>query len=231
MYKFNMNILVKFPTRSRPDLFFKTLDLYYNLAINKDKLFFLISLDHDDKSMSNAEVTMKLMNYENLQFIVGESSSKIDAVNRDMNLLEFDYDIILLASDDMIPQIKGYDKIISDYMSQYYCDTDGILFFNDGYRKNELNTLCILGKKYYQRFNYIYYPGYKSLFADNEFMDVGYLLNRQTYIDECIIKHEHPDNGFAGMIKDDIHLLNYKFYHSDKDLFESRKLINFDLEI
>lgn len=226
-----MKILVKFPTRGRPDLFFKTLDLYYNLADDKNKLFFLVSIDKDDPSMFNADINLKLLNYDNLQFIMGESSSKIDAVNRDMDLLEFDYDIILLASDDMIPQVQGYDSIIRDKMKNLYPDTDGILFFNDGYKNNELNTLCILGKKYYQRFNYIYYSGYKSLFADNEFMDVGYLLNRQTYIDQCIIKHEHPDNGFEGMSKDQIHLLNIKYYHHDRELFEKRKSINFGLEI
>lgn len=226
-----MNILVKFPTRGRPDLFFKTLDLYYNLADDKDKLFFLISLDEDDKTMCNAEVNLKLLNYDNLQFIIGHSSSKIDAVNRDMDLLEFDYDIILLASDDMIPQLQGYDNIIRDKMLNLYPDTDGILFFNDGYKKDELNTLCILGKKYYQNFNYIYYPGYKSLFADNEFMDVGYLLKKQSYLEQCIIKHEHPDNGFTGMSKDEIHSLNIKYYHHDRELFESRKFNNFGLDV
>lgn len=226
-----MNILVKFPTRGRPDLFFKTLDLYYNLASNKNKLFFLISLDIDDKSMCNAEVNLKLLNYDNLQFIVGNSSSKIDAVNRDMDLLEYDYDIIILASDDMIPQVVGYDDIIRDKMENLYSDTDGILFFNDGYKNDELNTLCILGKKYYQRFNYIYYPGYKSLFADNEFMDVGYLLNKQTYIEQCIIKHEHPDNGFTGMLKDQIHNLNVKYFYHDRDIYQNRKLNNFGLDI
>lgn len=226
-----MKLLIKFPTRNRPELFFKTLDLYYQMAEDKNNLFFLISLDQDDKTMSNADINIKLMEYENLQFIFGDSLSKIDAVNRDMDLLEFDYDILLLASDDMIPQIKGYDNVIREKMTEFYPDTDGILFFNDGYKKDELNTLCILGKKYYKRFDYIYYPDYKSLFADNEFMEVGYLLQKQTYIDQCIIKHEHPDNGFTGMNKDEIHFLNNKYFHHDRELFLSRKLINFDLDI
>jgi len=222
-----MKILVKFPTRGRASLFFKTLDLYYSMAENLNDLFFLISIDTDDHEMNNVNINEKLLTYDNLQFVYGNSKNKIDAVNRDMDLLYFDYDIILLASDDMIPQIKGYDLTIRNKMQDNFPDTDGILFFNDGYRNNELNTLCILGKKYYERFGYIYCPEYNSLFADNEFMQVGYLLNKQIYFDECIIKHEHPDNGFAGMARDNIHVLNHKYYHIDERVFLERKSKNF----
>jgi hypothetical protein len=222
-----MNLLIKFPTRARPDLFFSTLDLYYEKAFFDDKIQFLVSIDSDDLTMNNEYIKSRLKDYKNLIYVCGESKSKIDAVNRDMEKAEA-YDIILLASDDMLPEIEGYDEVIRDNMQKYYPNTDGILFFNDGYRGKVLNTLCILGRKYYERFGYIYYPGYKSLFADNEFMDVGYLLNKQTYIDDVIIKHEHPENGFP-MIRDQIHELNDKNYEFDKQLFISRKKNRFEL--
>jgi hypothetical protein len=201
------------------------------MASDLSNLYFLVSMDIDDPEMANAEINEKLLGYDNLQFVYGHSKSKIHAVNRDMDILHLDYDIILLASDDMIPQVQGYDSIISKTMLENYPDTDGILFFNDGYRKDELNTLCILGRKYYERFGYIYYPGYKSLFADNEFMQVGYLLNKQKYFDECIIKHEHPDNGFAGMKRDNIHFLNNKYYSLDEEVYLERKDKNFLLDL
>ena len=75
--------------------------------------------------------------------------------------------IVLLASDDMIPMEKGFDNIIIDKMKNYYPDTDGVLWFNDGYQGDKLNTLCILGKKYYDRFGYIYNPEYISVLSDN----------------------------------------------------------------
>lgn len=222
-----MNLLIKFPTRGRPDLFFSTLDLYYDKAFFIDKITVLVSFDDDDLLMNNDYVKNKLSAYENLIYFCSNGESKIEAVNRDMDKIG-NYDIILLASDDMIPQVEGYDEIIRDNMLKYYPDLDGILFFNDGYRGNQLNTLCILGRKYYERFNYIYYPEYKSLFADNEFMDVGNLLNKQTYIDEVIIKHEHPENGVF-MIKDNIHEMNDKNFNFDKELFLSRKQSGFGL--
>lgn len=220
-----MNILVKFPTRGRPDLFFKTLEIYYSQASKFGKMHFLVSIDNDDPYMNTDKVKAKLTTYVNLSFHLGDSKNKIDAVNRDMNFAP-EYDIILLASDDMIPQVYGYDEIIRKNMQEHYPDTDGILFFNDGYRGKELNTLCILGKKYYQRFNYIYNPEYLSLFADNEFMDIGWMLNKQTYFDDVIIRHEHPEHGFH-MQKDRIHELNEIHYVTDLRVYQKRKSNNF----
>ena len=77
-------------------------------------------------------------------------------------------------------------------MKTNYPDTDGILWFFDGWRK-DLNTLCILGRKYYERFGYIYNPEYNSFWSDSEFTDVGNILNKQKFIDKVIIRHLHPD--------------------------------------
>jgi hypothetical protein len=157
--------------------------------------------------------------------VVGLSKSKIDAVNRDLNNYNKHWDVVLLASDDMIPTIKGYDDIIRDNMMFNYPDTDGILFFNDGFQGNKLNTLCILGKKYYERFNYIYHPDYKSCWSDNEFMVVGNILKRQSYIDQVIIRHEHPDWGYGNI--DYVHNNNVKDWHHDNDIYNKRLINNF----
>ena len=134
---------------------------------------------------------------------------------------------MLLASDDMIPKIKGYDEIIINKMKDIYPNTDGVLWFNDGFKKSELNTICILGKRYYEKFNYIYYPEYKSTWCDNEFMTVANLLGKQTYFDDVIIKHEHPDWGYGK--QDEIHKKNYQDLNYDTNLYNNRKKINFEL--
>lgn len=219
-----MKILIKFPTRNRKDKFFEVLQKYYDFATDLSKIEFLITLDYDDDSMNNQEVIDKLKSYENLRFVFGKSNNKIHAVNRDIEL--GNWDIILLASDDMIPIEKGYDEQIRFNMNINYPDTDGILWFNDGNRK-DLNTLCILGKKYYERFGYIYHPDYKSLWADNEFMTVGNLLKKQIFIDKVIIHHQHPDWGYGG--RDIIHSLNSNHDREDRMVFQRRQKMNFEL--
>lgn len=219
-----MKILIKFPTRNRKDKFFDVLQKYYDFASDLSKIEFLITLDTDDVSMNNPETIEKLNSYKNLTYVFGTSNNKIHAVNRDIT--DGDWDIILLASDDMIPIKKGYDESIRFNMSITYPDTDGILWYNDGNRK-DLNTLCILGKKYYKRFNYIYHPNYKSLWADNEFMTVGNILKKQKFIDEVIIHHQHPDWGYGG--RDIIHTLNSNHDKDDRNTFFIRQKNNFGL--
>lgn len=220
-----MKILIKFPTRGRRDKFFNVLDVYYQLSENIDNIEFQITIDTDDESMNNYNVLEKLKTYKNLKYDLGFSKNKIDAVNR--GIINDNYDIILVASDDMIPKVKGYDNIIRLKMQELYPDTDGVLWFNDGNQGNRLNTLCILGKKYYERFNYIYHPDYTSLWADNEFMDVANLLNKQTYFNDIIIRHEHPDVGFGQ--RDFVHFDNIKFDYIDKGIYIKRKENNFGL--
>lgn len=206
-------------------MFFETFKKYQEF-ISEDTTKFSITIDKDDKSMNNQDVINEITSYINTEVTIGNSFSKIDAINRDIDV-NSDWDIILLASDDMIPQVKGFDKIINTLMKSNYPDTDGVLFFNDGFKGQELNTLCILGKKYYERFGYIYYPGYKSTWCDNEFMMVGNILKKQTYFPMVIIKHEHPDWGYG--THDDIHKINLHNVSYDKSLFLERSKNNFYL--
>ena len=176
--------------------------------------------------MNSSDVEDIFNTFKNVKVIYGTSNSKIHAVNRDIELVN-DWDIVLLASDDMTPKVKGYDNIIRNKMKELYSDTDGILWFNDGHMGNKLNTLCILGKKYYDRFGYIYHPEYKSVWSDNEFMLVGNILGKQTYFEQVIIEHEHPDWGYGS--RDEIHQNNSKNENQDKLLFTKRKDNNFYL--
>jgi len=219
-----MKLLIKFPTRARKNKFLVTLRKYYTFLSKKHDVHFLISMDEDDVEMNNDFVREVLNTYENLTYYYGNSKTKVEAINVDLDK-HTDWDIVVLASDDMIPQLKGYDDVIIENMKSNFPDTDGILFFNDGFKKNELNTLCILGKKYYDRFGYIYQPDYKSVWCDNEFMEVGNLLGKQVYIDNVIIKHEHPDWGYGK--RDFIHTTNLNNLSHDESLYRRRKENNF----
>jgi hypothetical protein len=213
-------ILIKFPSRSRPEKLLNTLSLYRKLASDLSQIKFLITLDSDDPTVT-PELIEKL---QPANVIVGISGSKIKAVNRDMDQAG-DFDILLLASDDMIPKICNYDLIIRSKMNELYPDTDGVLWFNDGYQKDKLNTLSIMGRKYYERFGYIYHPAYTTAYCDNEFMIVANRLGKQTYIDMVIIKHEHPT--ITGVGNDALYIENDKYYLKDYQVFNARMLNNF----
>jgi hypothetical protein len=113
-----MKLLIKFPTRGRKQKFFKVFNHYQNLCEDLDNTYFLVTLDNDDEDMKLSEVEEMLNTFKNVKVIYGDSISKIHAVNRDIEMIN-DWDIFLLASDDMIPKVKGYDNIIRNKMKEF----------------------------------------------------------------------------------------------------------------
>lgn len=218
-----MNLLIKFPTRARYEKFFAALDTYYDNLECIENVRFLIACDNDDPVMNNPEVIAKLSTYKNLKLIFTDCKTKIEAVN--VGVSEEEFDIVLIASDDMIPVKKGFDRIIIALMEKYYPDTDGVLWFNDGLQGARLNTLSILGRKYYDRFGYIYHPEYKSLFCDNEFTEISVALNKVIYCKDVIIEHRHVDLDHS--LIDDLHLRNDKWLAHDRETWNKRKANNY----
>jgi len=219
-------LLVKFPTRERKDKFFTVLDKYYDYLSGKNNVKFLITCDSDDITMNNDEVKEKFKTYKNLTVIYGNSKSKIEACNAGVDEQEFQ--IVLLASDDMEPVMRGYDSIIINNMCNNFPDFDGVLWFNDGFQGNRLNTLCILGRAYYNRFKYIYHPIYKSLYCDTEFTIVSQMLNKAKYFDDIIIKH--VQYSIVKEEPDELYKRNDKLESVDRASFEVRQKLNFDLK-
>ena len=216
-----MRILVKFPSRGRPDKLKRVLTKYVTMAANPSIMSFMITLDSDDPTVTIELIDSLVDIHPNVSVRVGTSGTKVKAINRDMEYAPF-FDILLLASDDMIPELYGYDEIIKNHMHKLYPNTDGVLWFNDGLQGNNLNTLSILGKKYYDRFGYIYHPAYKSFYCDNEFMDVANRLRKQTYIDTVIIRHVHVTHHPS--LDDDTYRTNTIFADEDKQMYLDRKV-------
>ncbi len=224
-----MRILIKLPSRSRPDKLLEVTTKYVECAEDMSNLRMLINMDDDDPTFTNSLKLSLTSIHSNITVIGGTSTSKIHAINRDMPDSST-FDIVLLASDDMIPQVKGYDRIIRDRMREFYPDTDGVLFFNDGHNGKDLNTILICGSKYYKRFNYLYFPEYKSFFCDNEFMHVANKFHKQTYFEEVIIKHEHPVTN-KEIEMDELYVKNGVHIYDDQALFEKRSKTQFDTPI
>jgi hypothetical protein len=113
-------------------------------------------------------------------------------------------------------------------MEKHFPDTDGVLWFYDGGNRNT-NTLAILGKKYYDRFDYIYHPSYKTILCDDELTIVSEKLGKSVFIDEVIIRHEHPDYPQYRKNFDRLYARNNSLMNEDRINFRLRKEKNFDL--
>lgn len=214
-----IDLLIKYPTRSRPELFKSILSEYITKLSGNYKVKFIVSMDTDDNTCNTESMRSFLDNVKyktNLEYYYGNSKNKIDACNRDMP--SDGWKICILVSDDMTPRVYGYDRIIIENMNHYFPDFDGALNYNcGGHAYPHVMVLSVIGNPYYKRFNYIYHPDYTSLFCDEEQTVVARSLNKIVDIDNRIITHDWNN------IKDDLRKHTEKYYQTDKVIFELRK--------
>lgn len=247
-----MRLVVKLPTRGRPNKFVSVLDRYINFASGMRDVHYVISMDHDDPTMNNQNMIGHLQRLRErmegrVHFIYGSSKSKIEACNANLDYVRrLCPHVIMLASDDMIPIVSGYDDIICKDMATHFPDMDGVLHYNDGFSgQDRLITLSILGTKYFDRFKYIYHPEYKSVFSDDEFTQVARLLNKVIYKDRCLIQHQWVGAPYVAaqrgelpiehlhQMRDMLHERNESqvMYDHDKAVYERHKANNFGIPV
>lgn len=227
-----MKLLIKIPSRNRTKKLFHLMDLYLSMVKDTINTSFLLSLDSDDTKLDQEELKEMIEFWTNLYgisviSIIGTSENKIHAVNRDIDnyTINYPWDVLVLASDDMLPIKDLYDEIIRNDMNKFAPDLDGVLYYPDGY--TPLNTLPVMGKNYYNRFSYIYNPDYKSFFCDNEFHEVAERLGKHFKCNTVLFKHEHPAN--TNVPSDELYLRNNSSWEEDKKLYFERRLNNFGL--
>jgi len=219
-----MKILFKYPSMWRPNWFMQTLEKYHSMLSGKNQCRFLITLNTDDKTMNNPKMKSFMDKYPNLIYKYGNHKTKIEAINADMK--DEDFDILFLISDDMIPQISGFDLIISEDMKKHFPNLDGALHYDVGGPNSNKKGysgciyLSIMGKKLYDWFGYIYNPIYKSFGCDNEFRDVVYKIKKVVHIPRRIIEHEWKG---AGNTRDGLYARNLELAKGDGPLYSKRK--------
>ena len=218
-------ILYKFATRSRPHRFKEALESITN---NADGLNYkvLVTIDDDDEEM---RVVSKEYSNDSIIFISGKSESKIHAINRDMEVgIKLKWDILVNFSDDMLITSSNFESVVREafYVSGAW-DFDIFLHLPDGYANERLCTLSIMGRDYYNRFNYIYHPSYLSVFADNEATEVAKRLGRYIYKNDFVYTHVHPSN--VNLHWDELYEKNESpnFYSADNFTFHDRWQKNF----
>jgi hypothetical protein len=220
-----MRILLKFPSRGRPQQFLTTLRGWLDMASDLSKIAVLVSYDDDDATMTPEIIAQAEAMHPGLIAVKGKSKSKIDAINRDLPEYAGDWDIVIVVSDDQWCRRQGWDAMIRERMSRYFPDLDGALWIYDG-SQNKINTQEIVGRKRWEHFGYIYRPDYLSFFCDDEQSAVGLRDNKLVRFPDSICSHEHPAWG-AGMKRDATYIKNNGPWVHDKAVFARRQAAGF----
>ncbi len=223
-------ILIKYASKGRPELFKETITNILEKT-HTQKFEIIVTADIDDLTMNNKNIKDFCLQRKRVLLMFGKSNSKVHAINRDMNNLLEDWDILINMSDDMKFIVDGWDKEVEADMEKTFPDGDGFLHYSDGYLKETgLPTMSIMDKKYYDRTKYIYYPGYQSFSCDAEAMYVAMMLGRHKYMgnDKVLFHHKHPAND-KKVLHDETYKTATLTTQADTDLYFKRLNIYFGI--
>lgn len=223
-----MRLLINFASRSRPIKMFNCLDNLREYSTLKD-FSVLLKLDLDDPECNNIPVRKKLQFYPEVQTDWNYSTSKIHAINRGIGAALESWDILVNISDDILFIAKGFDEIITNDMKEFFPDGDGFLHYPDSHAGKRVPVMSIMGKKYFERTNEVYYNKYLTWYADNDAMQVAKKLGKYKFIDKKIYDHYHPRNKKAEMDDQYRRTEDVSLRNKDRILFMERSKSNFGL--
>lgn len=201
------------PSRSRPDQANKTIKNWLDKAHYPSQIQYILSLDNNDYTRIRYDRSLPI------KIISNNNRSAIQAINNGAKLAEAN--IIVVVSDDFCcPQ--HWDKTLLELLNgkEDFCikTKDGLQDF--------IITLPIMDRKYYERFGYIYPPGYQHLWSDSELSCVAWMLGKYAEIDMSF-PHNHYSTGKCK--KDVVSIKNDRSWKQGKRLFYERKKKKFNL--
>jgi hypothetical protein len=137
-------------------------------------------------------------------------------------------DIIIAVADDFDPPQDWDDNLMSCSEAEWWLE-DRVVHVADGYNPN-IFTLAILTKKRFDRFGYIFYPGYESMFCDTEFTFVAH--NEKVVIEatHLLFEHLHPDCGKRQRDNTDLNHSSRHRYAVGEMLFKYRQSMGFPVD-
>lgn len=210
------NITIIHPSRSRPEQAEATIKLWLDNAKDKSQIEYLLSVDHNDKDLKQYKA---IAERNGIKTHVALNKSAIEAINRAAK--KATGNLLIVVSDDFLSEKHWDEKLLKELE----CKEDFIVKTQDGIQE-WIITLPILDKKYYDRFGYIYFPGYFHLWSDTEMSSVADITGRKI-TSQLLFEHAHYSTGKSK--KDAINIKNDSSWNQGKKLYNQRKAINFGL--
>lgn len=209
-------LIIKYASRERPNRMFHVINSILNNIENNEDVILLISLDSDDTSVYNQEVLNKLKEYlsnTNVLVFFSERTTKVNALNRDLNKLE-NWKKVMFVTDFTEITKKGFDQIIlahNDNIGCYKsCNSNG----------KEAHTIYTYSKDIWNLSRNIYNPNLISNFI-NEEIRLRFPKSNFTEYKEVFHKYVHPKWGYYQY--DGLLVNNQKSWKEDLQVLESCK--------
>jgi len=101
--------------------------------------------------------------------------------------------VIIAVTDDFNPPQHWDEKMLA-LEPKGWEDGEHVVHIDDGFVRT-ICTLSILTRKRYDKFGYVFYPKYESMFCDTEFTEVAYRDGVVIKAMHLLFEHMHPDCG------------------------------------
>jgi hypothetical protein len=180
-------LLIKIPCKDNLVQLSNTLDKYYQYLSDEYPYQFLLVSELGDPIMASDEIKKMLERAKKLNVTYTDSKAISAFYNEGVAALNGTFDIIIAAREDWEPSVAGFDKIIVEAMNANFPDYDGVINFYSELNV-PINIQPIIGKKYYERFGYVYNPDYQTSHHDNELTHVSRILGKEVSIKQELFK-------------------------------------------
>jgi hypothetical protein len=184
IYSKQPNLLITIYSNNNPEIL-SSIYSYYQKLSNEVPYHFLVIYDESDEIISHPEIKNELENLPNLSLFLNKNKTKTSGYNTAIKKYIDWFDIVFILEDNFYVSINHFDKIIADSMVSNYPDFDGVLNFNYN-TTSFINKTPAIGKKYYNRFGYIFHDEYQSSFYDHELTYVSRILGKETFINKSL---------------------------------------------
>lgn len=200
-------------TRGRTTQAVSTRDTWLNMASDPSRIEHIFAVDADDA------VSVEMAK----QFISVTSGAKSCVAAWNLAAASATGDILVQLSDDWVP-CMGWDAILLNVVAgRDPLKEQFVVAPNDGHRTDQLLCMAILSRARYEKQGHLFFPGYESVFSDNEF-------SARAYKDRIVIdaramlrfEHKHPAFGKGTMDATYQHNNTRERYAAGEALFKER---------
>lgn len=136
--------------------------------------------------------------------------------------------VIIAVSDDFVPP-HNWDALLLGLSPENWVDGEHVVHVSDGFCTN-ICTLAILTRKRYDKFGYLWYPLYQSMFVDTDFTDTAYKDGVVLDAKHLLFEHMHYVNNKRTQDAADLAHENPERWNYGQTLYNYRKSNGFPLD-
>ncbi len=140
---------------------------------------------------------------------------------------------VLIAISDDFDCPQNWVSLLKEVADPGWEDSDCCVMVSDGCLNGEalMCTLGIITRKRFERFGYFWYPGYESMYVDNDMAERAAMDGAMINATHLVFKHHHYARGGRGKDKVDGLHASHARMERGRLIFDLRKQRGFPIDV